>query len=115
MSRVNRTVKLFGMYAVPVALVVMIASFGFSFVPAFAQQSGPASFDSPEAAAKAFFEAAPSDSDPGLLRVLGPEGKEIITAGDNTEDFDARTGFVLKYEEMHRLSRKKDGSVVLVV
>ncbi len=72
-------------------------------------------FDTPDAAAKAFFNAAQSGSDQELLKVLGMEGKEVITTGDTVEDFDSRTGFVLKYEEMHRLSKRKNGSVVLVV
>jgi DUF2950 family protein len=84
--------------------------------PALAQQNvGPQMFDSPDAAAKAFFNAAQSGSDQELLKVLGMEGKEVITTGDTVEDFDSRTGFVLKYEEMHRLSKRRNGSVVLVV
>lgn len=63
----------------------------------------------------AFFLAAQSGSDQELLKILGSDGKELISAGDSVRDFDSRTGFVVKYEEMHRLSKRKNGSVILMV
>jgi hypothetical protein len=83
--------------------------------PAAAQQTAAETFDSPEAAVKAFFLAAQSGSNQELLKILGSDGKELISAGDSVRDFDSRTGFVLKYEEMHRLSKRKNGSMILMV
>src|SRR5260370_4075452 len=42
-------------------------------------------------------------------------GKEILSSGDPTEDSDARAGFVVKYQEMHRFVTEPDGTVTLVV
>jgi hypothetical protein len=49
------------------------------------------------------------------LSILGPAGKEVLSTGDPTEDSDARAGFIVKYEEMHRFVIEPDGTVTLVV
>jgi hypothetical protein len=49
------------------------------------------------------------------LRVLGPAGKDVLSSGDPQEDLDARTGFVVKYQEMHRFVTEANGTVTLIV
>src|SRR5215510_8036074 len=44
-----------------------------------------------------------------LLRIFGPDGKEIISSGDGAEDKRSRDQFVQKYQEMHRLVEEPDG------
>jgi hypothetical protein len=49
------------------------------------------------------------------LSILGPEGKDVLSSGDAAEDANARVGFVVKYQEMHRYVTEENGTVILVV
>jgi Protein of unknown function (DUF2950) len=50
-----------------------------------------------------------------LLDIVGPAGKEVILSGDPDEDLESRVGFVVKYEEMHRIAKEPDGTMTLYV
>jgi hypothetical protein len=56
---------------------------------------------------------APDDQ--AALGILGPAAKDVLSSGDTAEDADARSGFVAKYEEMHRLVTEPNGTVTLVI
>jgi hypothetical protein len=96
-------------------LVLFVLSLGCSFVPAFAQQPGQRTFASAEEAASALFAAMQVQDEQLPLSILGPAGKDVISSGDPVEDSDARIGFVVKYEEMHRFVPEPNGAVTLVV
>jgi hypothetical protein len=99
-----------------VALSAFFAlSLGCSFTPAFAQQPGQQTFASPEDAGRAFRAAMQAPDDQAPLRILGPAGKEVLSSGDRAEDADARVGFVVKYQEMHRFVTESNGTVALVI
>jgi hypothetical protein len=99
-----------------VATAAVVAfSLGSSFAPTFAQQSGQQTFASAQDAAHALFVAMQSQDEQAPLRVLGPDAKEILSSGDPTEDADARVGFVVRYEAMHRFVTEANGAVTLVV
>jgi hypothetical protein len=97
------------------ASVLFALSLVCSSVPTVAQQPGQRTFASATEAAHAFFVASQSGDDQDLLSILGPTGKDIVSSGDPIEDFDAREGFVVKYQEMHRLVTEPNGTVTLVV
>jgi hypothetical protein len=97
------------------ASVLFAVSLGCSLVPTFAQQPGQRTFASAEDAGPAFFAAMQAQDEQSLLSILGPAGKEILSSGDAAEDSDARVGFVVKYQEMHRLVKEPNGTVTLVV
>lgn len=80
-----------------------------------AQQQGQKTFSSPEDASNALVTAAQSNDEKVLLDILGPDGKRIVSSGDETEDNDARANFVQKYQEMHRLVKEPDGSTTLYI
>jgi hypothetical protein len=80
-----------------------------------AQQPGQKTFSSPEDASKAFVAAAQSNDERAMLDILGPDGKEIVSSGDETEDARSRANFVEKYHEMHRLVREPDGTATLYI
>jgi hypothetical protein len=86
-----------------------------SAMPTFAQQAGQRTFASPEDAGSAFFAAMQAPDDQAPLRILGPAGKDVLSSGDRAEDSDARTGFVVKYQEMHRFVAEPNGTVALVI
>src|SRR5260370_17614952 len=93
--------------------------FGFSLgcfsAPTFAQERGQWTFASAEDASRALFDAMHVQDEQPLLRILGPAAKDILSSGDPTEDSDARAGFVVKYQEMHRFVMEANGTVTLIV
>jgi Protein of unknown function (DUF2950) len=109
---VERERKSFVRFAVS---ALFAASLGCSLVPTFAQEPGQRAFASAEDAGPAFFAAMQTQDEQSLLNILGPAGKEILSSGDAAEDSDARVGFVVKYQEMHRFVKEPNGTVTLVV
>ncbi len=95
---------------------VLFALFGgCSSTLMFAQDPGQQTFASAEDAGRAFFAAMQAQDDQAPLRILGPAGKDVLSSGDRVEDADARTGFVVKYQEMHRFVSESSGTVALVI
>jgi Protein of unknown function (DUF2950) len=80
-----------------------------------AQQPGQKTFPSAEEASRALVAAVQSDDEKAMLNLLGPDGKEIISSGDETEDAHSRANFVQKYREMHRLVNEPDGTTTLYI
>jgi hypothetical protein len=92
-------------------------SLGCSLAPLFGQQPGQRTFASPEDAGSALFTAmqAQNEETASPLSILGPVGKDILSSGDPEEDADARTSFVVKYQQMHRFVTEASGTVTLVI
>jgi len=80
-----------------------------------AQQPGQKTFSSPEDASNALITAAQSNDEKALLEILGPDGKQIVSSGDETEDAQSRANIVKKYQEMHRFVREPDGTTVMYI
>jgi len=99
-------------FAIPLLFAL---SLGCLSTPTFAQEPGQQTFASPEDAGGAFFAAMQAQDDQAPLRILGPAGKDVLSSGDRAEDADARTGFVVKYQEMHRFVTESNGTVALVI
>jgi hypothetical protein len=104
--------RTFVRFAAPVLFAILLEA---SLVPVFAQQPGQRTFASPEQAGYALFAASQSDNDHALMNILGPAGEDVISSGDPEEDMDARAGFIVKYQEMHRFVTEPDGKVTLVI
>jgi len=95
--------------------VLFALSLGFSSAPTFAQEAGQRTFSSAEDASRALFNAMKGEDQQASLSILGPAGKEVLSSGDREEDLDARVGFVVKYQEMHRLVTEANGTASLMV
>jgi hypothetical protein len=97
--------------------LAMVAMLGAMCVPGimFAQQKGEKTFSSPEAASRALMDAAEKNDASALISILGPEGKQIVSSGDDAEDAEARANFAQHYQEMHRLVAEGDGMTVLYI
>jgi Protein of unknown function (DUF2950) len=80
-----------------------------------AQQPGQKSYGSPEEASLALVMAAQKNDGKALLGILGPDGKNIVSSGDATEDANDRAIFVEKYHEMNRLVKEPDGTTTLYI
>src|SRR6202034_4000758 len=98
----------------PAALVFVFLT-GLFAGSAVAQQPGQKTFSSAEAASNAFVTAAQNNDEKGMLEILGADGKEIVSSGDDVEDAQSRANFVEKYKEMHRLVKEADGSTSLYI
>lgn len=80
-----------------------------------AQQPGQKTFSSPEDASNMLFKATQSNDEKAMLDILGPDEKQIVSSGDDTEDSNSRATFVQKYQEMHRLVKEPDGTTTLYI
>jgi hypothetical protein len=76
---------------------------------------GQATFSTPEQAGKALQTAARGNNENALSRILGPDSKAVLSSGDATEDKQAITSFVAKYDRMNRWVTMTDGSRVLYI
>ena len=104
--------KSVGRFAALILSALLVSSW---FAPAFAQQPGQRTFASPDDAASAFFAAMQKQDDQLTLSILGPAGKDVLSSGDPAEDANARIGFVVKYQEMHRFVTEPNGTLTLIV
>jgi hypothetical protein len=80
-----------------------------------AQQPGQKTFSSAEDASKALVAAAQSNDEKAMLEILGSDGKEIVSSGDDAEDAESRANFVKRYEQMHRLVKEPDETTILYI
>ena len=71
------------------------------------------SYSSPEEAVKALIDAVKADNNQELLTIFGPEGKDIISSGDDVADDNARKKFLSDYEEKNKLEKETPDKVVL--
>ena len=116
LHRISYFVQLERKTFVRLAVSVLFAlSLGCWSAPMFAQEPGQRTFVSSEDAGRALFGAMGAQDNQAALSILGPRGKEVLSSGDPQEDMDARTGFVVKYQEMHRFVTEPDRTVTLVV
>jgi hypothetical protein len=83
--------------------------------PLLAQQPGQKTFASPEEASNALVTAVQNNDERALLDLLGPDGKQIVSSGDEAEDTHSRAEFLLRYREMHRLVEEPDGTTTLYI
>jgi Protein of unknown function (DUF2950) len=100
-------------WGVPKLAAVAILLVGCFATRSMAQQQGQMTFASPEAASKALVTAAQNNDEKAMLDILGPDGKQIISSGDATEDAENRANFAQRYQQMHRLVKEPDGTTTL--
>jgi hypothetical protein len=73
------------------------------------------SFSSPEEAARALAAAAKAHDVKALMAVLGPDGKQLISSGDDVADKNGRQHFVQLYEGKSKIVKEGDGRALLEV
>lgn len=79
--------------------------------------SAQTTFDSPESAAQALIEASGSYDVPALLKILGPDAKDLVSSEDPVGDKERATAFATLGKEKHSitLSPKNPGRAELSV
>ncbi len=80
-----------------------------------AQQPDQKTFSSADEAVSALVTAAQSNDEKAMLDILGPDGRRIVSSGDETEDAQSRANFAQRYQEMHRLVEEPDGTTTLYI
>jgi hypothetical protein len=96
------------------AAIVIVCAACFP-ISSLAQQAGQKTFSSAEDASKALVSAAQSNDEKAMIDILGSDGKQIVSSGDDAEDAKSRASFVKRYEEMHRLVKEPDGTTILYI
>jgi hypothetical protein len=79
-----------------------------------ARGAAPPAYASAEQASQALYEAVQNDNEQAILQILR-DRKGLASSGDELEDNVERKQFAAKYQEMHRLVRQADGSIVLYI
>jgi Protein of unknown function (DUF2950) len=92
-------------------LFILGATLVAGSIPASAQER----FDSADGAVTALIDAAKSDSKDAVLGVLGPDGRKIVSSGDEVADRSTREKFVAAYDAKHLLRSDGKGREILVI
>jgi hypothetical protein len=81
---------------------------------AFAQEPGQKTFPSAEAASSALYTAVQKGDERAVMTILGG-GKQSVSTNDTALDKLEQEQFVQKYEQLHRLVAKPDGTDLLYI
>ncbi|HET9718426.1 MAG TPA: DUF2950 domain-containing protein [Pseudolabrys sp.] len=109
MSRIHSSeiMSLYRVRSVATVLALLLCAMS----PVAAQQT----FNSPDEAAAALVDAAKSGDRKAILDVLGPDGLEIISSGDEVADKTTRENFVAAYDRKHSIAKEGDDKAVMVI
>lgn len=96
---------------VAAALVPCLWLSGCAESAAYSKQVG---FASGEEAASAFAKAVREDNQEEMLKILGPDAKELIWSGDKVRDDQTRDMFEKAYDEKHRIDVEGVKEILIV-
>ncbi len=77
--------------------------------------SAQETYKTPEAAVTALVEAIRSDGTETVLTVLGPDGSDIASSGDDVADAADRQAFIDAYDAKHSFEQEDDDTAVLLL
>jgi len=72
-------------------------------------------FKTPDEAASALASAAKAGDRKAIVTVLGPDGQDIVSSGDEVADAATRQKFVAAYDAKHRIAMEGDNKAMLVI
>jgi len=72
-------------------------------------------FTTPDKEADVLIKATRSDDIEALMKILGPDGKDIISSGDDVADAAARQRFVTAYDARHKIAIDKNNKAIIVI
>jgi len=99
----------------PLVRQVSHAVLGVSLLVLCTQAEASQQFDSPDAAVKALVDAARGGEKEEILDILGPDGQNVISSGDEVADKNARESFMEAYDKKHELETEGDDFAVLLL
>ena len=94
-----------------VLMPLMIGALLCSAASAASQQA----FKTPDEAASALVGAAKAGDMKALLTVLGPDGEDIVSSGDEVADQATREKFVAAYDAKHKIDMEGDSKATIVI
>jgi hypothetical protein len=77
--------------------------------------SAQQAFKTPDEAASAFVSAAKTGDRKAVIKVLGPDGADIISSGDEVADAATRQKFVATYDAKHEIAMEGDSKAIMVI
>ena len=72
-------------------------------------------FSSPDQAIEALVKAARDGDRKAIVTVLGPDGAEIASSGDDVADADGRQRFLAAYDTKHQVTMDGDNKAIMVI
>jgi hypothetical protein len=118
MSLITRTIGIVARIVL-LAFVIPLAACSKSDRPAVEQapvaKPSLTAFASPDVAGTGLLDAAKSGDQNALLRIFGPESKELILSGDAVQDKATIDAFVRAYGIMHRWRKIPGDAEVLLI
>ena len=72
-------------------------------------------FKTPDEAASALVSAAKTGDRKAIISVLGPDGNDIVSSGDEVADAATRQKFVGAYDAKHEITMEGDNKAVMVI
>jgi hypothetical protein len=72
-------------------------------------------YKTPEEAAAALVDAAKAGDMKALVTVLGPDGEDIVSSGDEVADTETRQKFVAAYDAKHQITKEGDDKAIMVI
>ena len=80
-----------------------------------ATASAQQAFKTPDEAASALANAAKSGDPKAIVTVLGPDGADIVTSGDEVADAATRQKFLAAYDAKHQITMDGDSKAIMVI
>jgi hypothetical protein len=101
------------MYCLGLVIVAALIMAAGIYQASFAAGATQKTFNSPQEAIKAFIDAVKANDTKELLAILGPEGKDVISSGDEVADKEIRGRVAQKYDQKNKLVWEGDKKVTL--
>ena len=115
MFRFNHRIKRDRMYRnALMAMVAVSVAVALLILPVSAQEVKQKVFGSPEEAMKTLVEMAQANDMKSVMAILGPEGEDILSSGDEVADKADREQFLKRYQEKVDLV-KDQGKVSVII
>ena len=80
-----------------------------------ASASAQQAFKTPDEAASALASAAKSGDPKAIVSVLGPDGTDIVSSGDEVADAATRAKFLAAYDAKHQITMDGDSKAIMVI
>lgn len=80
-----------------------------------ASASAQQAFKTPDEAAGALASAAKSGDPKAIVSVLGPDGTDIVSSGDEVADAATRQKFLAAYDAKHQITMDGDSKAIMVI
>ncbi|MGC1577604.1 MAG: DUF2950 family protein, partial [Beijerinckiaceae bacterium] len=76
---------------------------------------GQRAFKTPDEAASALASAAKAGDPKAIVTVLGPDGEDIVSSGDEVADAATREKFVAAYDAKHAIMMDGENKAILAI